>query len=823
MFQNANLRNRILLPISSAVIITFITIFTVVSIRATNMAREAAYQEVEQSAFRFANQIDAELEVAMHAARTLAQALEGLKNSDMSMSRDRCHEMIKNVLINNENFIGMCTAWEPNAFDGRDAQFVNALGHDETGRFIPYWSVLNDELRLNPLVDYDNPQLSRWYFQPKLSGLEAIVEPYLYPIAGEDVLMTTVSGVIKNQDNFVGVTTVDIALSNLNDIAKEFRLFNSGYAFVISYDGSVVTHPDSRLIGQDITALPEQSIISRSQKQAREGEVVRIEGISDVTGEKVYAVTIPIQVGYSETPWGLVVIAPISEILDPVKKILSFVAGISFLALFFLIALIISLSNNIAKPIKDAAEVAKQISEGDLAVKVTEKVGEDEAGQLLTAIQKMTDSLRVVIRQVMESIILIAETTDRLSDSSRQIQHGTIEQSSATEETFASMEEMASSIQHVAGNTEALANNVGETSASIEQMTKSIQSVATNTNDLTDIVNRNTAIIENMVVSIEHVAHNASTAGVSSRSAVEVAQNGGDIVKLMVRGMQQIAGTMGDIIRMIGELKESSKRINSIVEVIDDIADQTNLLALNAAIEAARAGEHGRGFAVVAEEVRKLAERSAGSAKKIVELIQNVQTDTENTIHATEEGARQVNEGVASAGRAGEALEKIVEEIESVNKMMEEISHTTDQQASASDQVVKGFEDIRRMTRQINNATKEQSRGGDQIMKAVDMMNTMTKQVSMAMNEQNRSGEQVVKAVENIASISQQNQDLVTNIVSVIDNLNRQAEELRQLSSSFRTEPKHEPDPETPPKPALSRPRKDSPLSPPRSGISLGI
>ncbi len=96
------------------------------------------------------------------------------------------------------------------------------------------------------------------------------------------------------------------------------------------------------------------------------------------------------------------------------------------------------------------------------------------------------------------------------------------------------------------------------------------------------------------------------------------------------------------IAELILELSEHSQQIGSTISVVDDIAEQTNMLALNAAVEAARAGEHGKGFAVVAGEIRKLADESKQAITKISSLTNSIQSTTNSTVMATEEGSKEI-------------------------------------------------------------------------------------------------------------------------------------------------------------------------------------
>ena len=186
--------------------------------------------------------------------------------------------------------------------------------------------------------------------------------------------------------------------------------------------------------------------------------------------------------------------------------------------------------------------------------------------------------------------------------------------------------------------------------------------------------------MEEMTATVKQNADNAIVANQMAGAAREQAINGGSVVAQAVDAMK--------------EINRSSKRIEDIISVIDEIAFQTNILALNAAVEAARAGEQGRGFAVVATEVRTLAQRSAAAAKEIKGLIKD-------SLERVDEGRRLVD-------ASGKALEEIVAGVRKVSDIIAEIAAAGKEQASGIDQVNKAVAQLDEVTQQ-NAALVEQS------------------------------------------------------------------------------------------------------------------
>lgn len=218
--------------------------------------------------------------------------------------------------------------------------------------------------------------------------------------------------------------------------------------------------------------------------------------------------------------------------------------------------------------------------------------------------------------------------------------------------------------------------------------------------------------VEEVSATIEQATASNNQNAENSREANILAQHSNEAAKIGNQRVEELMGAMEKI-------TDSSQKIAKIIKTIDEIAFQTNLLALNAAVEAARAGEHGLGFAVVAEEVKNLAERSAGAAKEITGII--------------EASIDQVKMGTDVANKTKESFGDILSGIKKTSDLIGEIAISAKEQAEGMNQIATAMGSVDQITQQNASASEETAAAAEELnAQALSMLQSVSEIAALA-------------------------------------------------------------------------------------------
>jgi Methyl-accepting chemotaxis protein len=207
-------------------------------------------------------------------------------------------------------------------------------------------------------------------------------------------------------------------------------------------------------------------------------------------------------------------------------------------------------------------------------------------------------------------------------------------------------------------------------------------------------VNQTTTTMDELGRTSRQAAQQAEASTQIAKKVLTLSQDGANAVSKTMSGMTTLEAKVSEIARQIMTLNEQAQQINSISNLVGDIANQTNMLALNASIEAVRAGEHGLGFNVVALEIRKLADETRESAQRINTLIEQIRQGVKGTVVAAEDGKHTVQKNLKMVEETTAIFSKVTSAIDQVSLSSQQIYLTSQQQVLAIEEVITAMNSI---------------------------------------------------------------------------------------------------------------------------------
>lgn len=685
MFLFRSIKAKILFFTGLCLVFSLMAVIGYSTYSARERAVENAVQAAADKAYIEALGIKGRVDAGLVAARSITHLLEGYKrDTSGTPERSQVMQMLYEVVASESDLLGAWTGWEPDAFDGRDADFKGVEGSKADGRFAPYCNRAGG-LHVQTVIQGFNS--GKWYKLPIQRDAETIINPIRGTISGRQVILMSLAAPIKVDGKVLGVAGVDVDGDFLQELSDTIELFgHKADVTLVTHTGMVTGKTGSpQSMGKDFSAFePDARDILRRNHNG--------ETVSFFRDGRMY-IYVPVEMGETGAYWtvGLSVDdAVIYEKADAMAVQMTAIGGGCLLLALIILWL---LAGRLARPIQQTAHAVNAIADGKLDTRLAAEGG-DEVAEMQGAVNVMAEKMQQNIADIESQMAVARDKTVEAEKAMREAEEARVQAEHAKAE---GMMQAAEKLERV----------VERISTAMEEISAQSEEVRRGTDVQKDRIQATATAMEEMNATVLEVAQNAGDAASQGDEARATARKGEEVVGKSIEAMAATQHQTEMLRVAMNDLETKARSIGNIINVIEDIADQTNLLALNAAIEAARAGDAGRGFAVVADEVRKLAEKTMMATKEVGSSILAIQKVTEQNVVSMEKAGGELTRAVEFANTSGDVLREIVSGVEASAGQIQGIATAAGQQSAASDEINRSIDEINSITADTAQSIEE--------------------------------------------------------------------------------------------------------------------
>ncbi|QOL49143.1 methyl-accepting chemotaxis protein [Massilia litorea] len=626
-----------------------------IGVKGSADAEEASMRLARTAARETAGVLEGRIGANLKAVSTVADAVRATGAAGETLARAQVGTVTRSMLQGSEDLIGASVTMEPDALDGKDAEFAGKKPeYDASGRYMPYYTRgEGGKIGVEPIVFTTVPGANDWYDVPKSTGKRFLTEPYSYPINGKDALIASLVAPIVIDGKFKGAATGDMMVSKLSAILAGMKPIEGGVLTLVSNGGLYASNPVAARNGKKADDIPAAGLESIRQGKPYE--------FTDEHG--MVRLLQPLRPHPEMAPWAVQLSFPHAVATASARELVKYSLMVSSACALLAAAVMVTTLFRLMRPVRALAATMTGLAGGnaDLSARL-EVRGTDELATIASGFNTFVAKIQDVLARVRLSSDSVAGASNEIRQGNANLSARTEQQASALEETAASMEELTSTVRQNADNARQ-ANQMAASASEVAlrggevvaQVVQTMASIDASSRKVVDIISVIDGIAFQTNILALNAAVEAARAGEQGRGFAVVATEVRNLAQRSAAAAKEIKGLIGDSVDKVGMgsmlVAEAGQTMQQVVESVRRVTDIVSEISAASAEQSTGIGQVNQAIvqmddatqqnAALVEEAAAATESLQEQAATLVALVGEFKLES-GAVQPAPAGARQL-------------------------------------------------------------------------------------------------------------------------------------------------------------------------------------